>query len=82
MKYLKTVIVFDGQKLFENKEVLDHPEFKKYYGAGNVMYQNFVDEINDSPTAYLYIDATDKPLFQIKNCPLNLLDRLRAANLC
>ncbi len=81
MNYIKTVVVFDGQKEYENEEVLNHPEFKKYYGTANILYKNFIDDINASEFAYLYIDATDRPTFQIKEAPLDLIDRLRAANL-
>jgi hypothetical protein len=81
MKYIQTVVVYDGEKEYENEDVVNHPEYKRYYGTANVMYQNFIDDINASETAYLFIDATDRPTFQIKNAPHELLEKLRAANL-
>ena len=35
--------------------------------AANVLYKGFIDEINNCETAYLYIDYTDRPTFEIKN---------------
>lgn len=81
MDYIKTVVVYDGEKEYENEEVINHPEYKRYFGAANVLYKFFIDDINNSDTAYLYIDATDRPTFQIKNAPPELLEKLRAANL-
>jgi hypothetical protein len=81
MKYIKTVVVFDGDREFENEEVIEHPEFKKYYAAGNTIYHFFIDEINSSKSAYLYIDATARPLFQIKNAPIELIEKMKLSGL-
>jgi hypothetical protein len=81
MDYIKYVVVYDGEKECQNEEVVNHPEYRKYYGTANVLYKFFIDDINASDTAYLYIDATDRPTFQIKDAPTELLDKLRAANL-
>lgn len=74
------VIIFDGDKEFEAEEILDNADFIRYYNTANVMYKFFIDDINNSD-AYLYIDASDRPTFQIKNASIKLLEKLRAANL-
>jgi len=81
MKYIKTVVVFDGEKEFENEAVLEHQDYKRYYATGNTLYHFFIDEINSSESAYLYIDATDRPTFQIKNAPIELVEKLKLAGL-
>ena len=67
MSYIKTVVVFDGQKEYENEEALIIKEYKSAYDTANVLYKGFIDEINNCETAYLYIDYTDRPTFEIKN---------------
>ena len=67
MSYIKTVVVFDGQKEYENEEALIIKEYKSAYDSATVLYKGFIDEINNCETAYLYIDYTDRPTFEIKN---------------
>lgn len=67
MSYIKTFIVFDGQKEYENQEALLIPEYKSAYDTAHVFYRGFIDEINNCENAYLYIDYTNRPTFQIKN---------------
>tara|TARA_R110001592_G_C12799642_1_gene716845 strand:- start:371 stop:607 length:237 start_codon:yes stop_codon:yes gene_type:complete len=67
MSYIKTVVVFDGQKEYENQEALLIPEYESAYKMAHVFYKGFIDEINNCKDAYLYIDYTDRPTFQIKN---------------
>lgn len=67
MTYIKTVVVFDGQKEYENQEALLIPEYKKAYDMAHVLYKCFIDEINKCENAYLYIDYSNRPTFEIKN---------------
>ncbi len=78
MKSIKRVIVFDGKNIFENEQVFKHTEYNKLYGLGNSLYMMFIDEINNSNKAYLYIeiDNNGKPSYQIKDAPVKLLKKL------
>ena len=67
MSYIKTVVVFDGQKEYENEEALIIKEYKSAYDYAHTLYYGLIDKINDCETAYLYIDYSDKPTFEIKN---------------
>ena len=66
MSYIKTVVVFDGQKVYENEQALSITEYKSAYDFAHVLYKGFIDEINNCETAYLYIDYSDRPTFEIK----------------
>ena len=66
MSYIKTVVVFDGQKEYENEEVLNIPEFKKYYDVAHTFYYGFIDKINECESAYLFIDCSERPNYKIK----------------
>lgn len=81
MNYIKSAVVFDGQKRYETEDVLEHPDFRRYYAMGNTLYHFFIDEINAVEDAYLFIDATDRPTFQIKNVPSELVQKMKLAGL-
>lgn len=67
MNYIKTVVVFDGQKEYENEKALNNPEFKKCYDFAHTIYYGLIDKINECEGAYLYIDCTNRPTYTIKN---------------
>jgi hypothetical protein len=45
---IKKVVVYDGDTHLQNKDVIEHKEYKLFYGIANVLYQNFVEDINQS----------------------------------
>ena len=67
MSYIKTVVVFDGQKEYENEEALNIPEYKKCYDYAHTLYYGLIDKINECDEAYLFINYSDRPTFEIKN---------------
>jgi|GEM_PF-3709679 hypothetical protein len=78
---IKKVVVYDGENHLQNKDVIEHNEYKVFYGMANILYQNFVNDINQSDS-FLYIAIINgKPFYSIKNAPRVLVERLKEAQL-
>jgi hypothetical protein len=69
-----------ARKSIKTKKLSTTP-VQKILWTANIIYENFIEKINCSENAYLFFDATDRPTFQIKDAPLELLAKLKTANL-